>query len=110
MDLKSTNLLQMEIARPQTPVFASASGWASAGTLAARIQALWRSVIRRGGIMRPHKALAVRETVALGDRRFVSVIQFERQRFLIGCGSSSVTLLAQLPDELCGGESNGEKP
>ena len=44
------------------------------------------------------KTLSVRETAALGDRRFVSVIQFERQRFLIGSSPSAITLLAQLPD------------
>ncbi len=44
-----------------------------------------------------HKELIVQETTALGDRRFVSVIQFEGQRFLIGSSPSSVALLAQLP-------------
>jgi hypothetical protein len=43
--------------------------------------------------------LRVCETAALGDRRFVSVIQFERQRFLIGSSPSSITLLSALPDE-----------
>jgi flagellar biogenesis protein FliO len=43
--------------------------------------------------------LFVRETAALGDRRFVSVIQFESRRFLIGSSAASVTLLAQLPDD-----------
>jgi flagellar biogenesis protein FliO len=46
------------------------------------------------------KTLLVRETAALGDRRFVSVIQFERQRFLIASSPSSVTLLARLPEAL----------
>src|SRR5271163_5088071 len=58
---------------------------------------IWRTLVRRAGGKR--KALAVQETAALGDRRFVCVIQFERQRFLIGSSPSSVTLLAQLPDE-----------
>jgi flagellar biogenesis protein FliO len=57
----------------------------------------WRSWLGRVGSKR--KRLAVRETAALGDRRFVSVIQFERQRFLIGSSPSSVTLLSPLPDE-----------
>jgi flagellar biogenesis protein FliO len=51
-------------------------------------------------IASPCKKLAVRETASLGDRRFVSVIQFERQRFLIACSPTAVTLLAHLPDEL----------
>ncbi|HVM94596.1 MAG TPA: flagellar biosynthetic protein FliO [Terriglobales bacterium] len=44
------------------------------------------------------KRLALLESVALGDRRFVSVIQFEGRRFLVGSAPSAVTLLAHLPD------------
>ncbi len=77
---------------------------------AARLRVLWRSVIwtslvRRAGNKR--KTLSVRETAALGDRRFVSVIQFERQRFLIGSSPSSITLLSQLPDESSNAEATG---
>jgi flagellar biogenesis protein FliO len=57
-----------------------------------RLSAIWRSQKKR-------KALAVRETASLGERRFVAVVQFERQRFLIGGSPSSVSLLAQLPDD-----------
>jgi hypothetical protein len=81
--------------------------------VATRLGVLWRSGIwrslhcrtwvRRVGSRR--KTLSVRETAALGDRRFVSVIQFERQRFLIGSSPSSITLLAQLPDESASGEA-----
>jgi hypothetical protein len=59
---------------------------------------LWRSLLMRARGQR--KTLLVRETAALGDRRFVSVIQFERQRFLIASSPSSVTLLARLPEAL----------
>ena len=77
---------------------------------AARLRVLWRSVIwtslvRRAGSK--HKTLSVRETAALGDRRFVSVIQFERQRFLIGSSPSSITLLSKLPDESSNAEATG---
>ena len=79
--------------------------------------ALWRSLVRRSWVGRSwvgragskRKELSVRETAALGDRRFVCVIQFERQRFLIASSPSSVTLLAQLPDESPGSEVTGEK-
>ena len=60
--------------------------------LSARLGAIWRSQKKR-------KALSIRETASLGERRFVAVIQFERQRFLIGASPSSVTLLTQLPDD-----------
>jgi flagellar biogenesis protein FliO len=80
---------------------------------AARLKVFWRSVIWRSlSLVRrassKRKTLSVRETAALGDRRFVSVIQFERQRFLIASSPSSVTLLAQLPDESAGRQITGE--
>ncbi len=68
--------------------------------------AVWKSWVGRARSKR--KTLAVRETAALGDRRFVCVIQFERQRFLVGSSPSSVTLLAQLPDESASGEGSSE--
>ena len=78
---------------------------------AARLKAFWRSLIwtslvRRAG--RKRKTLSVCETAALGDRRFISVIQFERQRFLIGSSPSSITLLSKLPDESSSGEVTGK--
>ncbi|MGA8298060.1 MAG: flagellar biosynthetic protein FliO [Terriglobales bacterium] len=42
------------------------------------------------------KRLRVCETVALGDKRFVAVIQVDDQQFLLGGSSNSVSLLAQL--------------
>jgi flagellar biogenesis protein FliO len=57
---------------------------------------IWRSLVRRA--RSKGKALSVGETAGLGDRRFISVIQFESQRFLVGSSPGSVTLLAQLPD------------
>ncbi len=69
---------------------------------------LWKSLVGRAG--RRRKTLFVRETAALGDRRFVSVIQFERQRFLVGSSPSSITLLSPLPDEpVNGGEEKESK-
>ena len=119
-------LLQMEITQTQIPTQSrpNASRWlALAG---ARLKLVWRSLVwqslvwrsmiwrslplslvRRSG--RKRKTLAVRETTALGDRRFVSVIQFERQRFLIGSSPSSVTLLAQLPNEPASSEASGNE-
>lgn len=73
--------------------------------------AIWRSAVWKtlvGRARSKRKTLAVRETAALGDRRFVCVIQFERQRFLVGSSPSSVTLLAQLPDESAIGEGSGD--
>lgn len=80
----------MEISR--TNPFASAALARISTLLSARLGAIWRSQKKR-------TALSVRETASLGERRFVAVIQFERQRFLIGASPSSVTLLTQLPDD-----------
>jgi flagellar biogenesis protein FliO len=108
MELTQTELTQVKIAQtrtqPNSPRFFTIAA-------ADRLKVFWRSVVCRAGSKR--KTLAVRETAALGDRRFVSVIQFERQRFLIGSSPSSVTLLSQLPDESSSGEESrkesGEK-
>lgn len=67
-----------------------------------RLRAGWRFLAGRVGIDRKRGMLAVRETVALGDRRFVLVIQAGSQRFLVGSSPSSVTLLSQLPDQFSG--------
>jgi flagellar biogenesis protein FliO len=42
------------------------------------------------------KQLRVAETISLGEKRFVSVIHVDGQKFLIGGGSSGVSLLTQL--------------
>jgi flagellar biogenesis protein FliO len=114
-------LAEMEITRTQirsgTPSNSPLAGaWARTFTrastfAAARLRVLWRSVIWRSVVFRAgskRKTLSVRETAALGDRRFVCVIQFERQRFLIGSSPSSITLLSQLPDESASGERTGK--
>jgi len=61
----------------------------------ARLGELWRTQHKR-------RSLVIKETAGLGERRFVAVLQFERQRFLIGGSAGSVTLLAHLPEEETG--------
>jgi len=74
-----------------------------------RLKAAWRAMAGRVLIRRSKsKALAVRETVALGDRRFVSVIEFERQRFLIASSPSAITLLSILGDKQPRDNGTGE--
>jgi flagellar biogenesis protein FliO len=93
MALPQSTLARIEI-MPRPARWNSPRFFALAAT---GLKLLWRSIISNAGKKR--KALSVRETAALGDRRFVSVIQFESQRFLIGSSPASVTLLAQLPDQ-----------
>ncbi|MGA9476105.1 MAG: flagellar biosynthetic protein FliO [Terriglobales bacterium] len=59
------------------------------------VEVLWRALVVRA--RRRPKSLVLVESSALGDRRFISVVQFEEQRFLVGSSPSSVTLLARLP-------------
>ena len=46
---------------------------------------------------RPARQLRLCETLSLGERRFVAVVQFEQQRFLLGGTGNSIALLACLP-------------
>jgi len=107
MELTQMKVLQMQSAQKQIETRARPHSPRFFTLAAERLKILWRSVVRRAASKR--KTLSVRETAALGDRRFVSVVQFERLRFLIGSSSSSVTLLAQLPDESAGGEESREE-
>lgn len=57
----------------------------------------WLAALPRGWRSRSQPQLRLRETLALGERRFVAVIEFERQKFLIGGTGSSVAMLTALP-------------
>ncbi|HTV16385.1 MAG TPA: flagellar biosynthetic protein FliO [Acidobacteriaceae bacterium] len=46
--------------------------------------------------LRNTKQLRVAETISLGDKRFVAVVHVDGQKFLIGGGTSGVSLLTQL--------------
>jgi flagellar biogenesis protein FliO len=51
---------------------------------------------RRAVKARKPRRLRVCETLSLGDRRFLAVIEFDRQEFLVGGTGSSLELLARL--------------
>jgi flagellar biogenesis protein FliO len=55
-----------------------------------------RTLLRNLTIRRRDRSLRIAETVSLGDKRFVAILEFERQRFLIGITSQSVSLLQAL--------------
>jgi flagellar biogenesis protein FliO len=46
------------------------------------------------------RTLRLGETLQLGDRRFVAVIEFEKARFLLGGTHTSLALLARLDREI----------
>ena len=60
----------------------------------------WVSRLRRRMCARPEKLLRLTETLSLGERRFLAVVEFEQQKFLIGGTASSVCLLADLRAQL----------
>jgi flagellar biogenesis protein FliO len=59
------------------------------------LKALWAQAAQVR-VRQNKKRLRVCETVALGDKRFVTIIQVDDKQFLVGGASNSVSLLAQL--------------
>jgi flagellar biogenesis protein FliO len=63
---------------------------------------------------RPARQLRVRETLPLGERRFLAVVEFEQQKFLIAGTGSSVSMLTVLPEKTAAGPpgvaASGEGP
>jgi flagellar biogenesis protein FliO len=55
-------------------------------------------IMQRVRAQQARRNLRVCENVSLGDKRFVAVVQVDEERFLIGGSSSSVSLLARLPE------------
>jgi hypothetical protein len=59
-----------------------------------RARACWKH-FRRLSQRRPRR-LRLCESLPLGERRFVAVVEFERSRFLVGGTPASLVLLARL--------------
>lgn len=55
----------------------------------------WRWV-QRSVIARRTRRLRVCETLSLGERRFLAVIEFDHQEFLVGGGGNSLEVLARI--------------
>jgi flagellar biogenesis protein FliO len=68
----------------------------SAGAFRIRSAALWERLLRLG--RRAPRRLRLCESLPLGDRRFVAVVEFDRERFLVGGTSSSLVLLSRLEE------------
>lgn len=65
-----------------------------------RAQKAWKWLRQRGKLgvfAQRNRRLRLSETVPLGEKRFVSLIEVDNISFLIGSSPQSVTLLAQLP-------------
>jgi flagellar biogenesis protein FliO len=55
-------------------------------------------ITQRVKVQQARKSLRVCESVSLGEKRFVAVIQVDEERFLIGGSSGSVSLLSRLQE------------
>jgi flagellar biogenesis protein FliO len=64
-----------------------------------RMRILAERVLRLG--RREPRRLRLCESLPLGERRFVAVVEFERSRFLVGGTTASLALLARLEDSDC---------
>jgi flagellar biogenesis protein FliO len=72
----------------------------SAGALQARVLVRvigWWERVRRLSRRRPRR-LRLCESLPLGERRFVAVVEFDQARFLVGGTPSSLVLLSRLSD------------
>jgi flagellar biogenesis protein FliO len=64
----------------------------------------WLAALGRSWRSHPSRQLRLRETLTLGERRFIAVVEFEQQKFLIAGTGSSVAMLTALPGQ---GSPNG---
>jgi flagellar biogenesis protein FliO len=94
------------------PVSAPASGWRALGSmlLVAGMAGggLW--AFRKWGASRLPGAggqrLKVEETLALGDRRFISILKVDEERFLIALSPTGVNLMTRLDNVEAGGPAD----
>jgi|SRR5580700_5485413 flagellar biogenesis protein FliO len=74
--------------------------------LRGRVLEFWERVLRLG--RRAPRRLRLCESLPLGERRFVAVVEFEAERFLVGGTPSSMVLLSRLAD--CRRQEDGPAP
>jgi hypothetical protein len=73
-----------------------------------QVRAWWKRLRRL--TQRAPRRLRLCDSLPLGERRFVAVVEFERSRFLVGGTSSSLVLLARLGNgQVQTGEDEKEK-
>ncbi len=57
----------------------------------------WLTALGRPWGSHPSRQLRLRETLTLGEKRFIAVVEFDAQKFLIAGTGSSVAMLTALP-------------
>lgn len=81
--------------RPTTT--ARASAFAPGRPLWHTIRRTWSWLHRQNRLVRKDRRLRVSETVSLGDKRFISLVEVDGRSYLIGGGAGGVNLLTALP-------------
>lgn len=69
---------------------------------------MWKWLTQQGSavlVRGANRRLKVAETVSLGEKRFVSILQVDGEQFLLGASSSSIVLLARLEAKPKGDET-----
>ncbi|MGB2592291.1 MAG: flagellar biosynthetic protein FliO [Candidatus Acidiferrum sp.] len=61
-----------------------------------RVFAALHELLRSVRVRRRERSLRVCESLPLGEKRFLAVVQFEGRRFLIGATNQSISLLDRL--------------
>lgn len=74
----------------------SLGDWAHASLLKTWSALKW--ITQRVKVQQSHKTLRVCESVSLGEKRFVAIVQVDDERFLIGGSAASVALLSRLQE------------
>lgn len=69
--------------------------WSDSTVMSRFLQGL-RKVMHRIRIQRRERSLRVNETLALGEKRSLLVVEFESRRYLIGATAQSISLLERL--------------
>jgi flagellar biogenesis protein FliO len=78
----------------------------SLSTMRAGLKILWERAVKIG--RHREKRLRLCESLPLGERRFVAVVEFEKTRFLVGGTATSLVLLSRLGEEALRGAELGE--
>lgn len=78
------------------PGIASGNGSKEVRASTGLLSRAWRWIQARKAVRSSTRRLRVTETVSLGEKRFVAVVQIDGLQFLLGGGPTNVTLLAQL--------------
>jgi hypothetical protein len=78
------------------PAFADRAASKTFQTATGLLSRAWKWIQERQVARSSTRRLKVAETVSLGEKRFVAVVEVDGLQFLLGGGATNVTLLAQL--------------